>query len=184
MRTVSDNEFEQATCEYGGFINYIVSKYHIRGYDKDDLRQEFLQILYKCLQFYRNGTGAKFITYYTTAIHWWIRRQLIRVEYRYDEIKLNADDFINEYASDEDVEINVFLAHTCSEITNYIRSQKYGEFVIEILYGHTSVKETAKLLNVSTQRVSQICKYIKDKAKIELREELKEYEGFKLSCKS
>ena len=181
MKIISDNEFEKAITEYCGFINYMVAKYNIRGYEKDDLRQEFMLILYKCLKFYKDGTGVKFITYYTTAIHWWIRRQLIRVEHRYQEINLDIEDFMNEFVSDEDVEKEVFIEYMSNEIIECIKKFKNGEYVIEILTGAASVKDISVRLNVSTAHISQECRRIKDKVKIKLKEDIEEYERLKLS---
>lgn len=179
-RQISDAEFERAAVEYDGLINYLARKYHIRGYDDDDMKQELLIILLKCMRYFDDSMGAVFTTYFTTAVHRWLNTRLIRSEHKLEVISFDNLDMPQEafdmFECDEDVEFNVLIDDMAETVIEEVRQIRYGDLVLDVMYGHMSMSAAARIAGVSTQRIQQLCKGIADKLKEKLKEDIEYYD--------
>lgn len=180
LRVVTDAEFDRAAEEYQGLIIYLANKYTIRGYDKDDMKQELYIILLKCMRYYDNDMGAAFNTYYTTAVHRWMNTNLIRVEHKLEVVSFDDLDMPQEafdmFECDEDVEFNTLIDGMADTVITEVRQIRYGDLVLDVMYGHMTMSAAARIAGVSTQRIQQLCKGITDKLKEKLKEDIEYYD--------
>ena len=180
LRVVTDAEFDRAAEEYQGLIVYLANKYTIRGYDKDDMKQELYIILLKCMRYYDDDMGAAFNTYYTTAVHRWMNTNLIRVEHKLEVVSFDDLDMPQEafdmFECDEDVEFNTLIDGMADTVITEVKQIRYGDLVLDVMYGHMTMSAAARIAGVSTQRIQQLCKGITDKLKEKLKEDIEYYD--------
>lgn len=153
MKHISDQEFEKAIDTYGGLIQYFSEKYFLKGYDEDDLKQEFRMILFHCLQYYDpTKSTATFLTYYTQSVRNFITNELIskrqKIEYVYIE-----ETYISFLKGKDNVEAMQLILDIEKKISDYLLSISLGKYFLRIAYGETQIK-IAKELNVSSQYIS------------------------------
>lgn len=180
LRVINDAEFERAAVEYDGLINYLARKYSIRGYDVDDMKQEMLIVLNKCMKYFDDSMGAVFTTYFTTAVHRFLNTKLIRVEHKLEVISFDNLDMPQEafdmFECDEDVEFNVLIDGMAETVIAEVKTIKYGDLVLDVMYGHMTMNAAARIAGVSTQRIQQLCKGITNKLKDKLKEDIEYYD--------
>lgn len=185
LRTITDDEFEAAVIEYDGLIIYLSHKYGIRGYDADDMKQELLIILHKCLRYFDDSMGAVFTTYYTTAVHRWLNTKLIRNEHKLEVISFDNLDMPQEvfdmFECGEDVEFNTLIDGMATAVIAEVRQIRYGELVLDVMYGHMTMSEAARQAGVSTQRIQQLHKSITNKLKNILKEDIEYYDKVRIT---
>jgi len=182
LRDISDSEFECAVKEYDGLINYLANKYGIRGYDRDDLKQEFMMLLYKCLRYYNEDNGAIFTTYFTTAVHRWMNTNLIRMEHKLEVTSFDSVDITFDiFQCDEDVEFNVLIQGMAECIIEEVKTVRYGDLVLDVLYGNMTLSQASDASGVSKQRIQQLCSKVKDKLKEKLKEDIDYYDKIRIT---
>jgi RNA polymerase sigma factor (sigma-70 family) len=149
-------EYEKELKEYDGLLNHLARRYKIDGYDFDDLKQEFSLLLVKALDGYKNGTGAKFETFFTRYVKWWVANKLrTEMTEKYSKLEGVDDDiFFDLYASDirqpDDLEKEERLIEFVkSELDNL----KTGDFTYRILFEQQTLKEVSDFYGVSFQYV-------------------------------
>lgn len=153
MKYISDLEYEKAIEKYGGLIQYFSEKYFLKGYDQDDLKQEFRMVLFHCMQYYNpENSKATFLTYYTQAIRNFITNELLsrrqKLEYIYIE-----DSYTSFLKGKDNTEAMHLIVEIEKKISDHMLTVPLGKYFLRIAYGETQIK-IARELNVSSQYIS------------------------------
>jgi RNA polymerase sigma factor (sigma-70 family) len=179
MKKISDLEFEEAIVKYGGLIYYFSQKYFLKGFDKEDLQQEFRMVLFNCMQYYNpKDSKASFLTYYTQSIRNFITNELLsrrqKLEYFYVE-----EAYMSYLTGKDNIEAMILIVEIEKNISEHMKTIPLGKYFLRIAYGETQIK-IAKELNVSSQYISFM--YLKAMKEVQelFEEHIKAYNAIKL----
>ena len=134
-------------------IQYFSEKYFLKGFDDDDLKQEFRMILFHCLQYYKpENSKATFLTYFTQSVRNFITNELIskrqKIEYVYIE-----ETYLSFLKGKDNVEAMQLIVDIEKKISDHLLSIPLGKHFLRIAYGETQIK-IARELDVSSQYIS------------------------------
>jgi len=178
MKQVTDHEFELALEKYGALIHYFSKKYFLKGFDEEDLRQEFRMILFNCMRYYdEDKKTASFLTYFTQAVRNFVTNELISKRQKIEFIYLE-EAFTSMLNTQDNVEAMQIIYDIEKRISDAFKLIPMGEHFLRIAYGESQIT-IAKELKVSSQYISFMYLKAIKQVKEELDEDLILYDTIK-----
>jgi hypothetical protein len=95
----------------------------------------------------------------------------------FDSVDITFDIF----QCDEDVEFNVLIQGMAECIIEEVKTVRYGDLVLDVLYGNMTLSQASDASGVSKQRIQQLCSKVKDKLKEKLKEDIDYYDKIRIT---
>ena len=136
---MNEKVFQDYYKKYEPLIKKLSYKNKINGYTPDDIQQELMMVLDKCIQNYDETRGTKFITYFQTSCRYHIislRKQNIN----YETLLKNPELIIDDNAEVVEKLLNEKFRNTLFKLLSEL---KYGELLkLYYYFGYLMVKIT------------------------------------------
>lgn len=143
--------FEQLAEQYKPLIKGFSYKYKVNGYTREDVEQELLMVLHKCMQNFDETKKTKFITYFQNSCYY----HMIKLRKKNQNYELIIDNVLS--IPDEELK-TVYNNIEDEYLLDSLNKVKYGEYLkMYYLYG-ISIPKIAKTEGVSKQAIHQFIK--------------------------
>jgi len=142
--------FEEYYEKYKLLIKKLSNNTKINGYTKDDIQQELMMVLQKCIQNYDNKRGTKFITYFQSSCHYHIIK--LRKENKFYPIPLDDVELVVDISDNFD---NGLSKNNSKYVINEaLEKVKFGDFIKMYYIYNIPIKRIAEIEGVSKQYIS------------------------------
>lgn len=146
--------FDDYYKKYLPLIKKLSYKNKVNGYDPQDIEQELLMVLDKCIKNFDETKGTKFITYFQTSCRYHIislRKQNINYELLLKNPEIIIDD-------SDDIMTKLLNDKFKKKLMDLLEEIKYGEYIkLHYLFGVTMTK-IAKIEQVDKSHISRCIK--------------------------
>ena len=147
---LNNNLFNEYYDKYKPLIKKISYNSKVNSYTKEDIEQELLMVLYKCIQNYDKKKGTKFITYFQSSCYYHIVK--LRKENRFYPIPLDDVELIVDISDNFD---NSTSKNNMKFVVNEaLEKVKFGDFIKMYYIYNIPIKRIAEIEGVSKQYIS------------------------------
>lgn len=151
--------FNQYWEQYKNLIYKLANRNEVKGLDFDDIVQELMMVLYKCIKNYKEGK-AKFSTYLTKSCIY----KIMELRKGYSQFTVSLDNIISGEEGDLTF-INNLEDRKMPTLSDYLEQIEDGELLYLHYMAGIPQNEIAKIEKVTAGRIAQRIKKAREEFK-------------------